>query len=64
MLQLKGPSEAVNNYLIQALALSMLEGNKLYESLKGKGLLSNVNLTVPEAIKYAGKNYGLFEWVL
>lgn len=41
----------------------MIEGNKLYENLKTNGLLSDVNLTVPEAINYAGKKYALREWV-
>lgn len=58
-----GPEESVNYFLIRALAIAMLEGNKLYESLKTKGMLSNVNLTVPEAIKYTGKKFGLSEWV-
>lgn len=60
---MSGPEESVNYFLIRALAIAMLEGNKLYESLKTKGLLTNINLTVPEAIKYTGKKFGLSEWV-
>lgn len=42
----------------------MLEGNKLHETLKSKGTLSDINLTVPEAIKFTGnKALGLAEWV-
>lgn len=42
----------------------MLEGNKLHETLKSKGTLSDINLTVPEAIKFTGnKSLGLAEWV-
>lgn len=42
----------------------MLGGNKLYEKLKSKNVLSNINLTVPEAVSYAGKNSNIHEWVL
>lgn len=42
----------------------MLEGNKVHETLNSKGMLHDINLTVPEAIKYAGKSVaGLTEWV-
>lgn len=42
----------------------MLEGNKIHESLKQKGALKDINLTVPEAVKYAGRKVaGLTEWV-
>lgn len=51
--------------MIYVLGHSMLEGNKMHETLKSKGTLSNINLTVPEAIKYAGRSAaGLTEWVL
>lgn len=42
----------------------MLEGNKIHECLKQKGALKDINLTVPEAVKYAGRKVsGLTEWV-
>lgn len=51
--------------MIYLLAYSMLDGNKIHESLKAKGSLNSVNLTVPEAIKYAGNRAnGLIEWVV
>lgn len=50
--------------MVYLLAYSMLDGNKIYESLKAKGSLNYVNLTIPEAIKYAGNRVkGLKEWV-
>lgn len=42
----------------------MLEGNKVHETLKSKGTLDDINLTVPEAMKFAEKSVaGLTEWV-
>lgn len=53
-----------NTELVHVLGHCMLEGNKLHEMLKSKGALNNINLTVPEAIKSAGKIVsGLTEWV-
>jgi hypothetical protein len=40
-----------------------LDGNKIHEELKTKGTLDNFNLTVPEAMKFAGyRAEGLTEW--
>ncbi|EFA03775.1 hypothetical protein TcasGA2_TC013886 [Tribolium castaneum] len=57
------PDEPVNPRLIYLLAYSILDGNKIHEELKAKGTLDNFNLTVPEAMKYAGyRAEGLTEW--
>lgn len=62
-MQINGPQN-LNMDLVYILAHSMLEGNRLHEVLKSKGTLSDINLTVPEAIKYTGnKALGLTEWV-
>lgn len=39
----------------------MLEGNRIHEELKRKNVLKDVNLNVPEALKYSTLN--LVEWV-
>lgn len=50
--------------MVYVLGHCMLQGNKIHETLKSRGSLNNINLTVPEAIKYAGNNVaGLTEWV-
>lgn len=50
--------------MVYIFGYSMLQGNKIYEMLKSRGILEDVNLTVPEAIKYAGIHAaGLVEWV-
>lgn len=51
--------------MIYLLAYSILDGNKIHEELKSKGILDNFNLTVPEAMKFAGyRAEGLTEWVI
>lgn len=63
ILQILGP-EKFSTEMVQVLGRCMLDGNKIHETLKSKGTLNNINLTVPEAIKYAGKCVaGLIEWV-
>lgn len=50
--------------MITIFARSMLDGNRIHDTLKKKGMLKNINLTVPEALTYADKMaYGLIEWV-
>lgn len=47
-----------------ALAYGMLAGNAIHNALKARGALSNINLTVPEAIRHAGDRVaGIHEWV-
>lgn len=59
-----GPDKHINYFLVKALGESILEGNGIHNSLKNKGILNNINLTVPEGIKFSGmKNIGLTEWV-
>lgn len=61
--QIYGPDK-FNTEMVYVLGHCMVEGNKMHETLKSKGSLNNINLTVPEAIKYAGKSVGsLTEWV-
>ncbi|KAK9878457.1 hypothetical protein WA026_022097 [Henosepilachna vigintioctopunctata] len=49
--------------LINIFARSMLDGNYIHETLKRKGKLKNINLTVPEAISYSNKIVrDLIEW--
>lgn len=62
-IHLTGPGKSVNYYLIKALAESMLEGNQVHDDLKRKGALPHINLTVPEAITFAGNRVnGIKEW--
>lgn len=50
--------------MIQLFAISMLEGNKIHESLKLKNQLKHINLNVPEAINFGGSDMdGIVEWV-
>jgi hypothetical protein len=57
------PDNVINVRLIYLLAYSILDGNKIHEELKTKGTLDNFNLTVPEAMKFAGyRAEGLTEW--
>ncbi|XP_018329287.1 uncharacterized protein LOC108739738 isoform X2 [Agrilus planipennis] len=63
-INVKGPDKELNIRLIYALAHSMLEGNDIHNELKKRGSLYDINLTVPEAIKFSGlAKYGLTEWV-
>nr|CAH7768715.1 unnamed protein product [Callosobruchus chinensis] len=62
-LMVNEPQKSLNIRLIQLLAESMLEGNKIHDYLKTEQLIKHINLNVPEAIKYAGapaKN--MVEW--
>lgn len=62
--QINKPDNVINVRLIYLLAYSILDGNKIHEELKTKGTLDNFNLTVPEAMKFAGyRAEGLTEWV-
>ncbi|XP_018329286.1 uncharacterized protein LOC108739738 isoform X1 [Agrilus planipennis] len=62
-INVKGPDKELNIRLIYALAHSMLEGNDIHNELKKRGSLYDINLTVPEAIKFSGlAKYGLTEW--
>jgi len=46
------------------MAISMLEGNRIHEELKRKNVLKDVNLNVPEALKYTPNDTSnLVEWV-
>ncbi|XP_066141145.1 uncharacterized protein [Euwallacea fornicatus] len=57
------PHKSLNIRLIHLLAMSMLEGNKLHEELSNKRLLKNINLNIPEALKYTeDKIANLVEW--
>ncbi|XP_018571340.1 uncharacterized protein LOC108911014 [Anoplophora glabripennis] len=60
---INGPQKCLNIRLIQLLASSMLEGNRIHEELKLRNVLKHINLNVPEAIKYAGKQASkMTEW--
>ncbi|ENN77360.1 uncharacterized protein LOC109537487 [Dendroctonus ponderosae] len=60
---IKYPQENLNIRLIHLLAISMLEGNKIHEELKKKKVLKDLNLNVPEALKYTQEEtYNLVEW--
>lgn len=60
-----GPDKQVNYFLVKALGESILEGNSIHNSLKVRGILNHINLTVPEGIKFSGmKQLGLIEWVI
>lgn len=62
--QINGPKKCLNIRLIQLLACSMLEGNRIHEELKLKNVLKHINLNVPEAMKFAGKQTStMAEWV-
>lgn len=42
----------------------MLEGNRIHDELKQQNLLKHVNLNVPEALNYSGKQTkNMIEWV-
>lgn len=57
--------KCINPSLILALAESILNGNKLHNTLKEQGALSHPNLTVPEALLYCrAKYFNLKEWVI
>lgn len=46
------------------MAASMLEGNRIHDDLKQQNLLKHVNLNVPEALIYSGKQTkNMIEWV-
>lgn len=54
----------LNIRLIHLMAISMLEGNRIHEELKRKNVLKDVNLNVPEALKYTQNDTSnLVEWV-
>ncbi|KAF7284177.1 uncharacterized protein LOC143202138 [Rhynchophorus ferrugineus] len=54
---------STNKDLIQFLAISMLQGNKIHEELKMRRLLKHLNLNVPEALKYTeNQTFNLVEW--
>ncbi|KAJ8941094.1 hypothetical protein NQ314_010499 [Rhamnusium bicolor] len=58
-----GPQKCLNIRLIQLLAASMLEGNRIHDNLKIKNVLKHINLNVPEAIKFGGKQTSdMTEW--
>ncbi|KAI4464644.1 hypothetical protein MML48_3g00005270 [Holotrichia oblita] len=62
-IQMHGPEKHINYFLVKALGESILEGNSIHNSLKSKGVLNNINLTVPEGLKFSGmKCFGLVEW--
>ncbi|RZC35112.1 uncharacterized protein BDFB_000901 [Asbolus verrucosus] len=64
MIIINKPDKCINVRLIHLLAYSILDGNKIHENLKANGTLDNFNLTVPEAMKFAGyRAEGLVEWV-
>lgn len=47
------------------MAASMLEGNRIHDELKQQNLLKHVNLNVPEALIYSGKQTkNMIEWVI
>ncbi|CAH1114299.1 unnamed protein product [Psylliodes chrysocephalus] len=57
------PFHCLNMSMIQLFAISMLEGNKIHESLKLKNQLKHINLNVPEAINFGGSDMdGIVEW--
>ncbi|XP_044751747.1 uncharacterized protein LOC123311741 [Coccinella septempunctata] len=56
-------NKEVSPKLINIFAKSMLDGNHIHNTLKKKGMLKNINLTVPEALSFADKMAcGLKEW--
>ncbi|XP_017772698.1 PREDICTED: uncharacterized protein LOC108559843 [Nicrophorus vespilloides] len=58
-----GPNKQINYYVIRALGRAMLYGNEIHAVLKDKGSLENINLTIPEAIRFSGKKVsGIKEW--
>ncbi|KAJ8954380.1 hypothetical protein NQ318_011053 [Aromia moschata] len=60
---INGPQKCLNIRLIQLLAASMLEGNRIHEELKVKNMLKHINLNVPEAISFGGKQTSdMIEW--
>ncbi|KAJ8920779.1 hypothetical protein NQ315_004920 [Exocentrus adspersus] len=60
---INGPQKCLNIRLIQLFAESILEGNRIHEELKQKNMLKHINLNVPEAIKFAGKEASqMTEW--
>lgn len=64
MLQINDPEIHLNIRLIHLFAGSMLEGNKIHDDLKQQNLLKHVNLNVPEALIYSGKQTkNMVEWV-
>ncbi|XP_056639726.1 uncharacterized protein LOC130447090 [Diorhabda sublineata] len=51
------------NSMVHLFAISMLEGNKIHDTLKQKNILKHVNLNVPEAISYGGSDISdIIEW--
>ncbi|GJQ87050.1 hypothetical protein Trydic_g6809 [Trypoxylus dichotomus] len=62
-IQMHGPEKHINYFLVKALGESILEGNSIHNTLKAKGILHNINLTVPDGIKFSQMKYwGLTEW--
>ncbi|KAK4880773.1 hypothetical protein RN001_008919 [Aquatica leii] len=62
-IEIGGPEKPTSPKLILALAHGMLLGNSIHEDLKAQKVLSNINLTVPQAIKYSKDIVdGLKEW--
>lgn len=62
--QINDPQKILNIKLIHLFALSMLEGNKIHDDLKSNNLIKHINLTVPEAIAFGGKQTEkATEWV-
>lgn len=64
MFQINEPEIHLNIRIIHLFAASMLEGNKIHDELKQQNLLKHVNLNVPEALIYSGKQTkNMIEWV-
>ncbi|KAF5298458.1 hypothetical protein FQR65_LT01237 [Abscondita terminalis] len=62
-IEINGPEKPTCIQIIVALAHGMLIGNSIHESLKLQRVLSNVNLTVPQALNFSKDvARGLVEW--
>ncbi|KAG5893213.1 hypothetical protein JTB14_025617 [Gonioctena quinquepunctata] len=61
-LTINNPEKCLNIKLILILAKSMLEGNRIHESLKLNNQLKHINLNIPEALNFAGRDTKITEW--
>ncbi|XP_023014082.1 uncharacterized protein [Leptinotarsa decemlineata] len=59
---MNNPEKCISIKLIVILAESMLEGNSIHDSLKVSNQLPHINLTIPEALKFAERDAEITEW--